>query len=319
MKSNINDERIIKHLKETIDSLKKENSKLKSENKNLLNLKDKIEKLQEEKMELSRKLMEMESEAVLYKDGDEMKDEMLYNPRRGSRLSTISQKELLIKLQPNASNLNTTNKEIKKFNKELNITSNINFSFISKKNKNIIKDGLKNKNEEILLLKNELIKKEQIISQLKRNKIENSILDSKISLNDKQNYNNNSDSYRKKVDYKPDNYLNVLGKKFPIRSSDSKEVNDSIFEESESHMMLEKNIYSEIQNILEEKRNFILNTLTRENFSFDILNNEKENKKDNDLEINDLNGSSIEQILYLIRQRKKKVEMTKKYLEEKII
>ena len=305
MKTNTNDERIIRHLKETIESLKKENSKLKSENKNLSILKDTISKLQEEKMELSRKLMELESEAVLYKDGDEMKDEMLYNPRRGSRLSTLSQKELLQKLQPNSSNLNNTNREIKKFNSELNKISNTNFSILSKKNLNLIKDGLKNKNEEILLLKTELVKKEQIIAELKKNKNENTITDSKISEN--------------KINNKPENYLNLLGRKFSLRYSDSKEVNDSIFEESESHMMLEKNIYSEIQNILEEKRNFILNTLTRENFSFDILNNEKENKKDNELELNDLNGSSIEQILYLIRQRKKKVEMTKKYLEEKII
>ena len=305
MKTNTNDERIIRHLKETIESLKKENSKLKSENKNLSILKDTISKLQEEKMELSRKLMELESEAVLYKDGDEMKDEMLYNPRRGSRLSTLSQKELLQKLQPNSSNLNNTNREIKKFNSELNKISNTNFSILSKKNINLIKDGLKNKNEEILLLKTELVKKEQIIAELKKNKNENTITDSKISEN--------------KINNKPENYLNLLGRKFSLRYSDSKEVNDSIFEESESHMMLEKNIYSEIQNILEEKRNFILQTLTCENFSFDILGNSKEDKKINDLDINDISGSCIEQIMCLIRQRRKKVEMTKKYLEEKIM
>ena len=101
MKNNINDERSIKHLKETIDSLKKENIKLKSENKTISSLKETILKLQEEKMELSRKLMEMESESVLYKDGDDINDEMLYNPRRGSRLSTISQKDALLKLQGN--------------------------------------------------------------------------------------------------------------------------------------------------------------------------------------------------------------------------
>ena len=305
MKTNTNDERIIRHLKETIESLKKENSKLKSENKNLSILKDTISKLQEEKMELSRKLMELESEAVLYKDGDEMKDEMLYNPRRGSRLSTLSQKELLQKLQPNSSNLNNTNREIKKFNSELNKISNTNFSILSKKNINLIKDGVKNKNEEILLLKTELVKKEQIIAELKKNKNENTITDSKISEN--------------KINNKPENYLNLLGRKFSLRYSDSKEVNDSIFEESESHMMLEKNIYSEIQNILEEKRNFILQTLTCENFSFDILGNSKEDKKINDLDINDISGSCIEQIMCLIRQRRKKVEMTKKYLEEKIM
>ena len=77
---------------------------------------------------------------------------------------------------------------------------------------------------------------------------------------------------------------------------------------------MENNIYKEIENILVEKRNFVIQTLTKENFSFDII------KKNND-NINQkfgLNENNIEQILEIIKQRKKKVEMTKKYLEEKI-
>ena len=327
MKSIINDERSIKNLKETIESLKKENKKLKLENKNLSNLKEQITKLQDEKMELSRKIMEMESEAVLYKDEEGMKDEMLYNPRRGSRFSTISQKELMQKLQPNQSNMNITNKEEKKFNNDLNKIASTNFSILSTKNMNLLKDGLKNKNEEILLLKNELIKKEQIIAELKKNKHlenNNSITDSKLSLNDKQTFNSINtynfikpdEPYNKRVKNKPENYLDLLGRRFSVkRTTDSKEINDSVFEESESHMILEKNIFSEIQNILEEKRNFILQTLTCENFSFDILNN----KKNNETIPGDITAANIEQILSLIRQRKKKVEMTKKYLEEKMI
>ena len=327
MKSIVNDERSIKNLKETIESLKKENKKLKLENKNLSNLKETITKLQDEKMELSRKIIEMESEAVLYKDDEGMKDEMLYNPRRGSRFSTISQKELLQKLQPNSSNMNITSKEEKKFNNDLNKITNTNFSILSIKNINLLKDGLKNKNEEILLLKNELIKKEQIIAELKKNKKlenSNSITDSKLSLNEKQTFNSINtynfikpdEPYNKRVKNKPENYLDLLGRRFSVkRTTDSKEINDSVFEESESHMILEKNIFSEIQNILEEKRNFILQTLTCENFSFDILNN----KKNNETLSGDISAANIEQILGLIRQRKKKVEMAKKYLEEKMI
>lgn len=325
MKSIVNDERSIKNLKETIESLKKENKKLKLENKNLSNLKETITKLQEEKMELSRKIMEMESEAVLYKDDEGMKDEMLYNPRRGSRFSTISQKELLQKLQPNSSNMNIGNKEEKKLNNDLIKITSTNFSILSTKNINLLKDGLKNKNEEILLLKNELVKKEQIIAELKKNKSleSNNITDSKLSLNDKQTFNSintynfikSDEPYNKRVKNKPENYLDLLGRRFSVkRTTDSKEINDSVFEESESHMILEKNIFSEIQNILEEKRNFILQTLTRENFSFDILNNKK-----SEIIVGDISMANIEQILSLIRQRKKKVEMTKKYLEEKMI
>lgn len=325
MKSNNNDDRNIKHLKETIDSLKKENTKLKSENKSISSLKETIVKLQEEKMELSRKLMEMESEAILYKDGEDMNDEMLYNPRRGSRLSTISQKDLLLKLQPNSSNINIPNKEIRKFTSELKKISNNNFSILSKKNINLLRDGLKNKNEEILLLKNELVKKEQIITELKKSteNNNNNNVSSKLSLNtslsNSKIFKPMNDDLNKKGRNKPDDYLELLSRRFSIkRNSDSKEANDSIYEENEAHLLLEKNIYSEIQNILEEKRNFILKTLTYENFSFDIINNYGK-KKSNDSIEGEISGGSIEQILCLIRQRKRKVEMTKKYLEEKII
>ena len=322
MKNNINDERSIKHLKETIDSLKKENIKLKSENKTISSLKETILKLQEEKMELSRKLMEMESEAVLYKDGDDINDEMLYNPRRGSRLSTISQKDALLKLQGNPSNYNIPNKEPKIFNGDLNKITKENFSLLAKKNTNLLKDSLKNKNEEIILLKNELVKKEQIISDLKKNMEHRKISESKLSFD--ASFNNNStilrsvnDDSNKKSQNKPGDYLDLLSRRYSVKR-DAKEANDSIYDENEAHLLLEKNIYSEIQNILEEKRNFILKTLTCENFSFDILKNYDKKKSKDNIE-GDISGGSIEQILSLIRQRKKKVEMTKKYLEEKII
>ena len=272
-------------------------------------------------MELSRKLMEMESEAVLYKAEEDPNDEMLYNPRRGSRFSTISQKELLQKLQPNSSNL----KEQKKFS-DLTKISNY-FSIISKKSINLLKDDLKNKNEEILLLKNELVKKEQTILELKKNNEKyNSIFDSKYSLNSSINININSDE--KKIQNKPEDYLNLLSRRFSFKkNSDLKEINDSIYEENEAHLLLEKNIYSEIQNILEEKRNFILKTLTCENFSFDILNSninnnyklKKRNEKNKENDEEEIYGANIEQILELIRQRKRKIEMTKKYLEEKMV
>ena len=251
MKSNINEEKTLKHLKDSNELLKKENNKLKLENKVISSLKDTITKLQEEKMDLSKKLIEMESEAVLYKNSQEVNDEMLYNPRRGSRLSTIDQKELLQKLQPNSSNLNLTNKEPKKFNNELIKIENSNFSIISKKNINLLKDGLKNKNEEILLLKNELVKKDQIILELKKNMENyNNIFDSKYSLNSSINNSKmiksyNEDSLNKKLQNKPEDYLGLLSRRFSFQvNNDQKQVNDSIYDENEAHLLLEKNIYS---------------------------------------------------------------------------
>ena len=257
MKLNHNDEKSVKHLKEVIETLKRQNLKLKIENKNLQGLKDVIAKLQEEKMDLSRKLMEMEGEAVLYKDNLNINDEMLYNPKKGSRFSTISQKESFHKISP------TPSKEIKYL--PLNISSN-NFSIISKNNKN----------------EKELNSKDKIISDSQK-------------------------SDKKK------NIVDAFAKNFRLKNEPNKKtINDSLFEENESHINLENNIYKEIENILEEKRNFVIKTLTIENFSFDIMR-VKENKQI------DINKNNIEQILELIKQRKKKVEMTKKFLEEKII
>jgi len=268
MKSNHNDEKSTKHLKEVIDSLKKQNLKFKIEIKNL---KDIINKLQEEKMDLSRRLMEMEGEVVLYKDNNNINDEMLYIPKKSSRFSTISQRESFHKISQASS------REIKIL-PSMKISSNNNFSIISKINLT----------SEINILKDELNKKNKIISDLEK-------------------------SGKKK------NITDIFSRNFPMKKeSNSKEINDSLFEENESHIYLENNIYKEIENILEEKRNFVIQTLTRENFSFDIL---KEKQKEKDKDINskiDTNKINIEQILELIKQRKKKVEITKKYLEEKI-
>ena len=265
MKSNHNDEKSIKHLKEVIETLKKQNLKLKIENKNLQGLKDIITKLQEEKMDLSRRLMEMEGEVVLYKDNNNINDEMLYIPKKSSRFSTISQRDSFNKI---------SSREMKNL-PSMKISSS-NFSLISKINFT----------SEINMLKDELNKKDKIISDLEQ-------------------------SGKKK------NITDIISRNFQMKKgSDSKEINDSIFEETESHINLENNIYKEIENILEEKRNFVIKTLTRENFSFDIL---KEKQKDNNNNIKiDASKINIEQILELIKQRKKKVEITKKYLEEKL-
>ena len=228
--------------------------KLKIENRNLQGLKDIIIKLQEEKMDLSRKLMEMEGEAVLYKDNININDEILYNPKKESRFSTISQKESYQKIS------HTSSKEIK--TSPMKICST-NFNIISKGNKN----------EENFLLKKELNK------------------------NDKNIYDIKNTKKKKNID-------DIFYKNFILKNEPNKKtISDSLFEENESN---------EIENILEEKRNFVIKTLTIENFSFDIIR-EKENKKI------DINKNNIEQILELIKQRKKKVEMTKKFLKEKII
>lgn len=320
---NPSDERNIKHLKETIDLLRKENNRLRSENKLIPSLKDTIKKLQEEKIEISQKIIDYESESLLYNANKENKDDiLLYNPKIQSK---------------------------KIFELSL-IKENFSFSFYGKKNTKYLKDGLMNKNEEITILKNELVKKEEIISllnaknkkiELKKEKCNNFSLNV-AGINTKGNSNRSSSNGKAKVL----NSGNLLGSNnntnntrvndinkytsafswmaSPASSNNNKKRNvvfnhDMMYEETESHLSLEKNIYKEIQNILEEKRNFILNTLTYENFSFDIIRPQKNKNTGNNNNNNYINGlEDIDKLIEIVKNRKLKVQKNKKYFEEKL-
>ena len=319
---NPSDERNIKHLKDTIDLLRRENNRLRAENKLIPSLKDTIKKLQEEKIEISQKIIDYESESLLYNASKDNKDDiLLYNPK-------IQSKKIF----------------------ELSLTKdNISFSFNGKKNSKYLKDGLKNKNEEITILKNELVKKEEIISLLKAKNKKIEFKKEKcnsFSLNENGNTskrnsnisttngkamllnsgnlissNNNTNTNNTGI-----NDINKYTSAFswaasPSSSNNNKKRNipfnhEIMYEETESHISLEKNIYKEIQNILEEKRNFILNTLTYENFSFDILRPQKNKNPWNNNNINGL--EDIDKLIEIVKNRKKKVQKNKKYLEEKL-
>ena len=100
------------------------------------------------------------------------------------------------------------------------------------------------------------------------------------------------------------------------------------FDGEEDNSNLEKNIFSEINKILEEKRNFIIKTLTSENFSFDIYsqNSNKQNNNSNMKKNNKNNFNKniifsditkdIDKMLEMIKKRKEKVENDKINLED---
>ena len=70
---------------------------------------------------------------------------------------------------------------------------------------------------------------------------------------------------------------------------------------------------------MEEKRNFILKTLTYENFSFDILRPRKNKNYGGNNSINGLNGlEDIDRLIEIVKNRKQKVQKTKKFFEEKL-
>ena len=166
------------------------------------------------------------------------------------------------------------------------IITSFSFSFYNIKTSNIIKESLKKKNEEILVLKNELMKKEQIIQKLK---IKNSIIyDNEIDNNEKKEIinKNNNKLFRTKSDnhFFISNISSFLtteknNNQFQHNKNISKfyhkkgldELNLTLSNEEEEDTYLGKNIQIELKNILEEKKNFILKTFTSENFFFDIF------------------------------------------------
>ena len=307
-------EKSIKNLKDTIDLLKKENNKLRNDNKEIFRLKELIKKLKKEKLEMSQRIIDYESESFLYNSQREDKDDiLLYN-------SNNSKKKLKMNL--------------KKFN----------FSF----NINGIKNETNkfNKNDEISILKRELNEKNEIITLLKSNKKKyKPVIINNFSINSSSstsNINSINSSAQKYVTFKNDkknsiNYNSILSNQMKSKLSNKisstfswkdenrhkkkfkKSVNDTPSEDRESHNSLEKNIFKEIENILEERKNFIIKTLVRENFSFDILSN-KEKLKNNDLNENsnyDIKSmEDIDQLIEIIKNRKIKVQKTKKYFEE---
>ena len=307
-------EKSIKNLKDTIDLLKKENNKLRNDNKEIFRLKELIKKLKKEKLEMSQRIIDYESESFLYNSQREDKDDiLLYNP-------------------------NNSNKKLKMNLKKFNCSFSINGI------KNVTNKY--NKNDEISILKRELNEKNEIITLLKSNKKKyKPVIINNFSINSSSstsNINSINSSAQKYVTFKNDkknsiNYNSILSNQMKSKLSNKisstfswkdenrhkkkfkKSVNDTPSEDRESHNSLEKNIFKEIENILEERKNFIIKTLVRENFSFDILSN-KEKLKNNDLNENsnyDIKGmEDIDQLIEIIKNRKIKVQKTKKYFEE---
>ena len=307
-------EKSIKNLKDTIDLLKKENNKLRNDNKEIFRLKELIKKLKKEKLEMSQRIIDYESESFLYNSQREDKDDiLLYNPNNSNKKQKMN---------------------LKKFN----------FSFSINGIKN--ETNKYNKNDEISILKRELNEKNEIITLLKSNKKKyKPVIINNFSINSSSstsNVNSINSSAQKYVTFKNDkknsiNYNSILSNQMKSKLSNKisstfswkdenrhkkkfkKSVNDTPSEDRESHNSLEKNIFKEIENILEERKNFIIKTLVRENFSFDILSN-KEKLKNNDLNENsnyDIKSmEDIDQLIEIIKNRKIKVQKTKKYFEE---
>ena len=166
-------EKSIKQLKDTIDSLRKENHILKTNNKEIYNLKVIIKRLKAEKLELSQKIIDYESDSLFYNSPKGMKEEaLLYNPNNSN----------------------------KKFKSDFKI-SYFYFSIKGRLDKMNISSQT-NKNDEITILKNDLIKKDEIISLLKSNKkgykkviINNFSINSSDNNSKLNSYNNSAKKY----------------------------------------------------------------------------------------------------------------------------
>lgn len=315
-KNNLLYEKTIKNLKETIEILKKENNKLRNDIKEIPRLKELIKKFKKEKLEMSQKIIDYESESFLYNSQRGDKDDiLLYNP-------------------------NSSKKKSKTNFKIFNFSFNINGIKIE--------NNEYDKNEDISVLKRELNKKVETNDLAKsNNKKYKPVIINNFSINSSSNtsqINSISSSGQKYFTFKNDkkntiNYNSILSNQLKSKLSSKitstfswknendkkkkykKSINDTPSDDRESHNSLEKNIFKEIENILEEKKNFILKTLVRENFSFDILcskeNQKSENIKEN---LNDIKGmEDIDKLIEIIKNRKIKVQKAKKYFEEILI
>ena len=374
----------IKHLKESNEILKKEKNILSNEQTT-----KELKKLKEENIQLQKKLIDLEGEQLNLNNDNLLTNSFANNSYLNNNLITTENNTVNTSLIQNIKQTSTFNKSQKKISK-----STFNFSIIANRGYNKIKESLKNKNEEITILKNELLKKEKLIENLKyKNKFQPKNLksninkSSNISNNNNKNNNNNNNIQTEKIiltyfdinsikpnslyKNKSDNdflrstlikYNNKYLKTEILRSYTKRKSIDmdynannntinvslmtSFMEDETGHNALEKNIYSEIKNILEEKRNFIIKTMTRENFSFDIINVSNVKKDDNNIKNNGIikkklnsnsnkesnvnlrssftnNNSSteisnidIDKMINLIKNRKKEVEIKKKYFEE---
>jgi hypothetical protein len=373
----------IKHLKESNEILKKEKNILSNEQTT-----KELKKLKEENIQLQKKLIDLEGEQLNLNNDNLLTNSFANNSYLNNNLITTENNTVNTSLIQNIKQTSTFNKSQKKISK-----STFNFSIIANRGYNKIKESLKNKNEEITILKNELLKKEKLIENLKyKNKFQPKNLKSNInksnniSNNNKNNNNNNNiqtekiiltyfdinsikpnSLYKNKSDndflrstlikynnkYLKTEILSSYTKRKSIDmdyNANNNTINVSLMtsfmEDETGHNALEKNIYSEIKNILEEKRNFIIKTMTRENFSFDIINVSNVKKDDNNIKNNGIikkklnsnsnkgsnvnlrssftnNNSSteisnidIDKMINLIKNRKKEVEIKKKYFEE---
>jgi hypothetical protein len=381
----------IKHLKESNEILKKEKNILSSDP----NAKE-LKKLKEENIQLQKKLMDLEGEQLNLNNDNLLTNSFANNSYLNNNLITTENNTVNTSLIHNIKQTSTFNKNEKKLAK-----ANFNFSLIANKGYNKIKESLKNKNEEITILKNELLKKEKLIENLKYkiklqpknlksniNKPNNSISINKNSNNNNSNHHIQSEKiiltyfdinsikpnslYKNKSDndflrstlIKYNNkYLKTeILRSYTKRKSIDMDYNannntinvslmTSFMEDESGHNALEKNIYSEIKNILEEKRNFIIKTMTSENFSFDIINssakkdiNDNNNNNNNNKNVivkkklysnsnkgsnvnirgsitnnnssNEISNVDIDKMINLIKNRKKEVEIKKKYFEE---
>ena len=372
----------IKHLKESNEILKKEKNILSNEQTT-----KELKKLKEENIQLQKKLIDLEGEQLNLNNDNLLTNSFANNSYLNNNLITTENNTVNTSLIQNIKQTSTFNKSQKKISK-----STFNFSIIANRGYNKIKESLKNKNEEITILKNELLKKEKLIENLKyKNKFQPKNLKSNInksnniSNNNNKNNNNNNNIQTEKIiltyfdinsikpnslyKNKSDNdflrstlikYNNKYLKTEILRSYTKRKSIDmdynannntinvslmtSFMEDETGHNALEKNIYSEIKNILEEKRNFIIKTMTRENFSFDIINVSNVKKDDNNIKnngiikkklnsnsnkgsnvnirssftnsSNEISNMDIDKMINLIKNRKKEVEIKKKYFEE---
>ena len=316
----------IQELSELCERLKNENKKI---NKEMENFKEKT----------IDKIKDLEFLNIQYdklkKENEILKEEL------GQKANSGSQSAIIAELK---NKLNSTLEE------------NINLQTDYENYKNLTEQSLLKKENEIDELKNDLISKDKMIEQITKHR--DFLLTTLYNAQDAPNSNTNLTKYNSMQIFKgqnkkiPGNFINLYSKSFldnmnntSVNGEDSKQIMSMQSKEEFSFNkgyknysdkanvvnntngsgdnddekdFLQKKLAMELTNILEERRNYILNTMMTENFAFDIISevNNKGNKSTNKLQEMKL-IKNIDEILLKIQQKKEKMIKHKNYLISK--
>lgn len=301
--------------------------------KTIQELNELVEKLKIENSGLKQEMISFKEKTI-----DKIKDLEFLNIQYDKLKKENEKLKLDSKGGPSQTQSATVNDLKNKLNASLEENFNIqtefeNFKILSEQN--ILK-----KENEIDELKNELLSKEKMIQQITKHRdfLLTTLYNTQEGKNE-ENLNKYSSvkSFNTVGQKIPDGFVNLYSKSFleninyTTENEDKnlftqqskgelyKENNSNVntngnHEDDEEKDFLQNKLAIELENILEERKQYIINTMVTENFSFDIMGSSKnDSSKKQELRL----IKNIDEILLKIKQKKEKIARQKNVLINK--